>query len=180
MAYFNPRPSLPTYYDVSAAGQQQAMTVPSYDTYAVTPLSIPTNGGAAAAGAIGGPFGGSSLPAQHRASSGAWNAQDDQTLLNARSSGQNWAQIQANYFPGKTGNACRKRHERLMERKGADDWDTRKLELMSKEYMSMRKEIWTPLAQRCGEKWNVVEQKVGPISTYSPGGTCSWKETTES
>jgi hypothetical protein len=47
-----------------------------------------------------------------------------------------------------------------MERKGADDWDTRKLERLSKEYMSMRKEIWTPLAQRCGEKWNVVEQKV--------------------
>ncbi|KAH8906413.1 hypothetical protein BR93DRAFT_897982, partial [Coniochaeta sp. PMI_546] len=154
MAYFNPRPTLPTYYDVSASGQQQAMTVSSYDTYAVTPLSIPPNGPP-----VGGPVGGSSLPAQHRASSGAWNAQDDQTLLAARSAGQNWSQIQANYFPNKTGNACRKRHERLMERKGADDWDTRKLERLSKEYMSMRKEIWTPLAQRCGEKWNVVEQK---------------------
>jgi hypothetical protein len=160
MAYFNPRPTLPTYYDVSAAGQQQAMTVSSYDTYAVTPLTIPPNGAP-----VGGPVGGSSLPAQHRASSGAWNSQDDQTLLAARSAGQNWSQIQANYFPTKTGNACRKRHERLMERKGADDWDTRKLERLSKDYMSMRKEIWTPLAQRCGEKWNVVEQKVCHITS---------------
>lgn len=102
----------------------------------------------------------SALPAQHRASSGAWNATDDQTLLGARAAGQNWAQIQQNYFPSKTPNACRKRHERLMERKGADDWDNRKLEIMAKEYMALRKEIWAPLAQRTGEKWNVVEQKV--------------------
>lgn len=154
MAYFNPRPTLPTYYDVSAAGAQQAMTVSSYDTYAVTPMNMPDGA------PVGGPVGGSSLPAQHRASSGAWNAQDDQTLLAARAAGQNWSQIQANYFPTKTGNACRKRHERLMERKGADDWDTRKLERLSKEYMAMRKEIWEDLARRCGEKWNVVEQKV--------------------
>jgi hypothetical protein len=159
MTYFNTRPTLPTYYDVSGAGGQQGMTVTSYDTYAVAPLSIPPNGAP-----IGGPVG--SLPAQHRASSGAWNAQDDQTLLAARSAGQNWSQIQANYFPTKTGNACRKRHERLMERKGADDWDTRKLERLSKEYMSMRKEIWQPLAQRCGEKWNVVEQKVYNTPLY--------------
>lgn len=153
MTYYNTRPTLPTYYDVSGASAQQSMA--AYDAYAVTPLSIPTNNVH-----VGGPVGGSSLPAQHRASSGAWNAQDDQTLLAARSAGHNWSQIQANYFPAKTGNACRKRHERLMERKGADDWDTRKLERLSKEYMAMRKEIWQPLAQRCGEKWNVVEQKV--------------------
>lgn len=128
------------------------MTVTSYDAY--VPLNIPTTGPP-----LGGPVGGSSLPPQHRASSGAWNAQDDQTLLTARAAGQNWSQIQSTFFPTKTGNACRKRHERLMERKGADDWDTRKLERLSKEYMSMRKEIWQPLAQRCGEKWNVVEQK---------------------
>lgn len=102
----------------------------------------------------------SSLPTQHRASSGAWNAGDDQTLLGARASGQNWAQIQQNYFPSKTPNSCRKRHERLMERRGADDWDTHRLENMAKEYMGLRKEIWAPLALRTGEKWNVVEQRV--------------------
>jgi hypothetical protein len=100
------------------------------------------------------------LPPQHRASSGAWTPQDDQTLLSARAQGLNWGQIQMNYFGNKTPNACRKRHERLMERKGADDWDTRKLERLAKEYMSMRREIWQPLAARTGEKWNVVETKV--------------------
>jgi hypothetical protein len=105
-------------------------------------------------------MGSSSLPAQHRASSGAWTASEDQTLLAARQAGQNWTQIQATYFPTKTPNACRKRHERLMERRGADDWDTRKMEQIAKEYMAMRKEIWAPLALRTGQKWHVVEQKV--------------------
>ncbi|KAI0018587.1 hypothetical protein F4780DRAFT_514612 [Xylariomycetidae sp. FL0641] len=94
-----------------------------------------------------------------RASSGAWTQQDDANLLAARQQGLNWAQIQSTYFPSKTGNACRKRHERLQERKGADDWDNRKLERMAREYMGMRKEIWGPLAARCGEKWAVVEAK---------------------
>lgn len=97
---------------------------------------------------------------QTRPSSGAWSAQDDQRLMSARAQGLNWADVQANYFPAKTANACRKRHERLMERKGADDWDNRKLEELAKEYMAMRKEIWSGLASRTGEKWNVVEQKV--------------------
>ncbi|KAG4217620.1 hypothetical protein PC116_g33900, partial [Phytophthora cactorum] len=98
-------------------------------------------------------------PLPNRPSSGAWTVQDDQNLLAARQQGLNWAQIQSSYFPNKSPNACRKRHERLMERKGADDWDNRKLERLAKEYMSMRKEIWQPLAARTGEKWIVVEAK---------------------
>lgn len=48
-----------------------------------------------------------------------------------------------------------------MDRKTtATDWDARKMHQLAKEYMDMRKEIWQPLAQRTGEKWNVVEQKV--------------------
>jgi hypothetical protein len=100
------------------------------------------------------------MPTQHRASSGAWNQEDDRTLLALRAMGKNWNQIQREAFPGKTGNACRKRHERLMERRGQNDFDNRKLERLCKEYMSMRKEIWQPLASRCGEKWNVVEMQV--------------------
>ncbi len=155
MSYYTTRAPA-GYYDASTAAQAP-MTMSAYnEPFAVgpvgPPLTIPPTGSIAA---VSGP-----LPTQHRASSGAWNAQDDQTLLQSRAQGQNWAQIQQNYFPGKTANACRKRHERLMERKGADDWDTRKMERMAKEYMSLRKEIWGPLAQRTGEKWNVVEQKV--------------------
>ncbi|KAI1432570.1 hypothetical protein GGR50DRAFT_584859 [Xylaria sp. CBS 124048] len=95
----------------------------------------------------------------HRPSSGAWTQQDDQNLLTARQQGLNWAQIQTAYFPNKSPNACRKRHERLLERRGSDEWDARKLERLAKEYMSMRKDIWQHLAARTGEKWNVVEAK---------------------
>ncbi|UNI24871.1 hypothetical protein JDV02_010590 [Purpureocillium takamizusanense] len=98
-------------------------------------------------------------PGQHRPSSGAWSPQDDNQLVAARMQGLNWGQIKDTHFPAKTANACRKRHERLMERKGADDWDGRKLQRLAKEYMGMRREIWSGLAARTGEKWNVVEQK---------------------
>lgn len=54
-----------------------------------------------------------------------------------------------------------------MERRGADDWDNRKMEQIAKAYMSLRKEIWAPLAQRTGEKWNVIEQKVTDSTTRS-------------
>lgn len=101
-----------------------------------------------------------SLPPSHRPSSGAWTPQDDQQLMAARAQGLNWSQIKEMYFPSKTANACRKRHERLAERRDADDWDNRKFQRLAKEYMAMRREIWSPLAARTGEKWNVVEQKV--------------------
>lgn len=52
-----------------------------------------------------------------------------------------------------------------MERRGSDDWDARKMQILAKEYMSMRKEIWSGLAARTGEKWNVVEAKVSPKVT---------------
>ncbi|KAK4237532.1 hypothetical protein C8A03DRAFT_34512 [Achaetomium macrosporum] len=156
MAYYqNPRQLSGFYGDLSTTGGG-AIPMPGYDPYAVNtvaPLPMP-----AAGTAMGGPVGGA-LPTQHRASSGAWNQEDDQTLLALRAMGKNWNQIQREAFPGKTGNACRKRHERLMERRGQNDFDNRKLERLCKEYMSMRKEIWQPLASRCGEKWNVVEMQ---------------------
>ncbi|RYP40022.1 hypothetical protein DL768_010674 [Monosporascus sp. mg162] len=142
MPIYSSRQQLPLdtgYYPTvpSSASAQTSMQAQAYDPYPPTVVTQP--------------------PMPHRASSGAWTPQDDQNLLQARQQGLNWAQIQSNYFPNKTPNACRKRHERLMERKGADDWDQRKLERMAKEYMSIRKEIWQPLAARTGEKWNVVE-----------------------
>ncbi|KAL2174829.1 uncharacterized protein P884DRAFT_207707 [Thermothelomyces heterothallicus CBS 202.75] len=157
MSYYqNPRQQLSGFYgDLSTTGAG-GIPMPGYDPYAVNavpPLQIPTTGTG-----LGGPVGGA-LPTQHRASSGAWNQEDDRTLLTLRAMGKNWNQIQREAFPGKTGNACRKRHERLMERRGQNDFDNRKLERLCKEYMSMRKEIWQPLASRCGEKWNVVEMQ---------------------
>jgi hypothetical protein len=96
-----------------------------------------------------------------RPSSEAWTPRDDQTLMQARAQGMNWAHIQQGYFPFKTPKACRKRHERLMERRNADDWDGLRLDNLAKNYMTMRRDIWSGLAAQTGEKWNVVEQKVG-------------------
>lgn len=145
---YNQRLAMQEYYTVaSSSASLQPQLQQDYDaTYAAsTPtMAVP--------------------PVQHRPSSGAWTPQDDQTLLQARAQGLNWAQIQSRCFGNKTPNACRKRHERLMERRGADDGDKRKLERLAKEYMGMRKEIWGGLAARTGEKWNVVEAQVRPVS----------------
>jgi len=91
---------------------------------------------------------------------GTWTADDDRALVAARSRGQHWADLQRTYFPTKTANACRKRYERLMERRGVYDYDARKFERIAKEYMGMRKQIWSGLASRVGEKWPVVEAQV--------------------
>jgi hypothetical protein len=99
-------------------------------------------------------------PVPGRPSSGAWTPADDAQLMAARAQGLNWQPIQSAYFPNKTPNACRKRHERLMDRRNSDDWDSVKFETLAKEYMGMRREIWAPLGAKTGEKWSVVEAKV--------------------
>ncbi|KAI7169216.1 hypothetical protein KC319_g7730 [Hortaea werneckii] len=88
-----------------------------------------------------------------------WSAADDEILLQARASGLNWQPIANRHFPNKTANACRKRHERLIERRHVEDWDAEKLELLAHEYMICRKEMWETLANRIGERWAVVEAK---------------------
>jgi hypothetical protein len=92
-----------------------------------------------------------------------WNAHDDQTLMTARAQGLNWAPIQLRHFPTKTPNACRKRHERLMEKRSAEDWSPEQLESLGREYAAVRKEMWSMLAGRLGEKWQIVEKKVRDV-----------------
>lgn len=89
-----------------------------------------------------------------------WSTADDEILLQARASGLNWQPIANRHFPNKTANACRKRHERLIERRQIEDWDNHKLEFLAQEYMACRQEMWEVLAARLGEKWTVVEAKV--------------------
>jgi hypothetical protein len=89
-----------------------------------------------------------------------WNAADDEILLQARQSGLNWQPIANRHFPNKTANACRKRHERLIERRHVEDWDAEKLEMLAQEYLAIRKEMWMVLASRVDEKWTTVEAKV--------------------
>jgi hypothetical protein len=81
----------------------------------------------------------SSQPSQHQPSSETWSQQDDQQLLQARTQGLNWSQIKEQYFPFKTPNTCRKRHERLIERRGPNDRDARKMQIRAKKeaYISL-------------------------------------------
>jgi hypothetical protein len=92
--------------------------------------------------------------------SSSWSTKDDETLITARAQGLNWNQIAPKHFPSKSPNACRKRHERLMERQNAEQWDGVKLEVLASAYMDVRREMWSILANRVGEKWQLVEQKV--------------------
>ncbi|XP_014561080.1 hypothetical protein COCVIDRAFT_22776 [Bipolaris victoriae FI3] len=91
--------------------------------------------------------------------SSSWSTKDDETLIRARAQGLNWNQIGPKHFPSKTPNACRKRHERLMERQNAEQWDGVKLEILAQAYMDVRQEMWSLLAARVGEKWQLVETK---------------------
>lgn len=98
-----------------------------------------------------------------------WSTADDEVLLQARASGLNWQPISNRHFPNKTANACRKRHERLIERRHVEDWDAQKLELLAQEYLAVRKEMWEVLASRVGERWAVVEAKVSDrVTRYLP------------
>jgi hypothetical protein len=92
--------------------------------------------------------------------SSSWSTRDDETLIQARAQGLNWNQISPKHFPQKSANACRKRHERLMERQNAEQWDGVKLDVLAQAYMDVRREMWSILGARVGEKWQLVEQKV--------------------
>lgn len=93
--------------------------------------------------------------------SSAWSPHADQILMTARAKGMNWGPMRQAYFPLKTPNACRKRHERLMEQRNTEDWDGVKLETLAQMYVEVRKEMWSVLADRLGEKWQTIEAKVG-------------------
>ena len=92
-----------------------------------------------------------------------WSTKDDETLMSARALGLNWQPIASKYFPSKTANACRKRHERLMERRNNEGLEGGKLELLANEYMSVRREMWSILTSRLGEKWTMLEAKVNSL-----------------
>lgn len=90
----------------------------------------------------------------------SWSVKDDEILIQARAQGLNWNQISPKHFPNKSANACRKRHERLMERQNAEQWDGVKLDILAQAYLEARREMWSILAARVGEKWTLIEQKV--------------------
>jgi len=51
-----------------------------------------------------------------------------------------------------------------MDRRNNEDWEGGKLELLANEYMNVRREMWSILTSRLGEKWTMVEAKVNSLS----------------
>lgn len=96
-------------------------------------------------------------------SSGPWQDEEDNILLNARSRGHGWKQIQKEYFPSKSSNACRKRYERLIAKKRGSSWDEAKFEKLGILYKQLREQIWMPLAEVMDESWEDVEKAVSPF-----------------
>ncbi|KAL8739471.1 MAG: hypothetical protein Q9190_007726 [Brigantiaea leucoxantha] len=95
-----------------------------------------------------------------RHSSTPWTPEDDRQLIDARQQLLNWAPIAHKYFPTKTPNACRKRHERLMEKRNNNgSWDAAKIEALATTYSEVREQMWKILADRLQENWKTVERK---------------------
>ena len=93
--------------------------------------------------------------------SSSWRPEHDELLIWALREGLGWQSIALKYFPDKTANACRKRYERLMAKRGsAANWDGVEVEALARAYFEVRKEMWTLLADRVGEVWQNVEAKV--------------------
>jgi hypothetical protein len=99
-------------------------------------------------------------PSPQLAQNGPWTTEEDEILCDCRTRGFGWAQIQEKHFPGKSANACRKRHERLMTKRRSTDWDESRLQNLAVNYRQMREQIWGPLADKLGEKWEHVEKAV--------------------
>ena len=82
--------------------------------------------------------------------------------MDAKGSGLGWNEIHQKFFPNKSGNACRKRHERLMVKLRTTDWDDQRIRRVMNEYNAagLRQDFWTQIARRLGERWEDVERVV--------------------
>jgi hypothetical protein len=92
-----------------------------------------------------------------------WTDAEDEILIEAKSKGQGWKEI-ANYFPGKSDNACRKRHERITFKRKADkNWDDARRKRAFQAYTdsTIRERFWREVAKKIGEEsWEDVEEVV--------------------
>lgn len=95
--------------------------------------------------------------------SGPWTAEMDEILIENHRR-LKWDQIAERFFNNtKTGNACRKRHARvIMERKEPARWDQERVQKVINAYNreSMREKMWKPLAEATNERWQDVERLV--------------------
>lgn len=90
-----------------------------------------------------------------------WSSENDNLLMLARENGLAWELIATKYFPSKTANTCRKRHERLMEKRYiANFWDDTEVKQLANAYEKCREKMWDILGGIVGERWQDVESKV--------------------
>lgn len=100
-------------------------------------------------------------PSQSQPSQSApWTTDEDQLLLDAKSQGYAWNEIHTKYFPNKSGNACRKRHERLVQKLRTTDWSEQRIQRVIQCYNEDRERLWKPLSDRLGEHWQDLERVV--------------------
>ncbi|KAK4938618.1 hypothetical protein LTR10_020969 [Elasticomyces elasticus] len=92
--------------------------------------------------------------------SGPWTPEEDETLIKAKGEGLAWDEIHRRYFPHKTGNACRKRHDRLLIKARDPTWDEARTQKVIGRYNRVREQVWRPIADSVGEKWEDVERVV--------------------
>lgn len=92
--------------------------------------------------------------------SGPWTSEEDETLIKAKGEGLAWDEIHRRYFPHKTGNACRKRHDRLLIKARDPTWDEARTQKVVARYNRVREQVWRPIADSVGEKWEDVERVV--------------------
>lgn len=101
----------------------------------------------------------------------SWTPVKDDLLKSARRQGLNWQPIASQYFPNKSANACRKRHERLMEKSNscapsdaAFNGDNDEMKFLREKYSLNRQQMWEHVAEKIGVDWEVCEAKVLGIS----------------
>jgi hypothetical protein len=82
--------------------------------------------------------------------SAPWTPEEDNVLLNAKTRGLAWEEIHTRHFPGKSGNACRKRHERLLHRARKSDWDDSLIQRCTEVYIRKSPSFWKEVAQEIG------------------------------
>ncbi len=119
----------------------------------------------------------SAMPAAHQiqreplpkpGQSGPWNPDEDNVLINAKGRGMCWEDIHRTHFPGKSANACRKRHERVLAKMRNTDWDDARIQRVTDAYNRHRHNIWQPLCKELNESLSDVEKVVGLLHVSQP------------
>jgi len=111
MSFFPPRAVVEFHSAFPGSGSTTNSNPVSFDPY--NPAAVPVLQPRLGYYELGYPPG---IPGPHRASAGAWSAEDDQTLLRLRAKVKTWSQIQQQSFAFKTGDAWRNRLRRHVER----------------------------------------------------------------